>query len=193
MASLFDAFHVPKLLSQQLLRFGRSGDGLEVLTFEVEQLSALSVPRRRSARSCRTVRDVRVLRVFFVFLLAFVFNLLCFRVLVGQGFGRSACTGRIVRGCLADSPRAPRGWSVIRGSLLEVLLAFTDSPQPRPTVRGTCADSPRYLGGQSAWPVRTVRSSWPDSPPEPDCFVPWFDSSPSFMLPRVLQGIIPKT
>jgi hypothetical protein len=41
-ASLVDAFHVPKLLSQQLLAFGRSGDGLEVLTFEVEQFSALS-------------------------------------------------------------------------------------------------------------------------------------------------------
>jgi hypothetical protein len=158
---LFDAFHVPKLLSQQLLRFGRSGDGLEVLTFEVEQFSALSVPRGRSARAWRTVCDVRVLCVFFVFfvfLLAFVFDLLCFRVLVGQGFRRSACTGRTVRGCLADSPRAPCGRSVLQGSLLEVLLAFTDSPRPRP-------DGLRYLCGQSAVPWRTVRVVRADSPP----------------------------
>jgi hypothetical protein len=45
------------------------------------------------------------------------------------------------------------------------------------TVRGTGADSPRQQAGQSAWLVRTVRPSWPDSPPEPCCFVPWFDSS----------------
>jgi hypothetical protein len=35
-ASLLDAYHVPKPLSQQLLPFGRSGNGLEVLTFGVE-------------------------------------------------------------------------------------------------------------------------------------------------------------
>jgi hypothetical protein len=32
---LFDAYHVPKLLSLQLLPFGRSGDELGELTFEV--------------------------------------------------------------------------------------------------------------------------------------------------------------
>jgi hypothetical protein len=33
-----------------------------------------------------------------------------------------------------------------------------------------------------------------DSPPVPGSFVPWFDSSLlSFVLPRVLQGIVPKT
>jgi hypothetical protein len=79
-------------------------------------------------------------------------------------------SGRTVRGCLADSPRAPRGRSVFRRSLLEVLLALTDSPRPRP-------DSPRYIGGRSTWPVRTVRLSWPDGPPEPGCFALWFDSS----------------
>jgi hypothetical protein len=45
------------------------------------------------------------------------------------------------------------------------------------TVRGTGADSPRQEAGQSTWPVQTVRPSWPDGPPEPGCFVPWFDSS----------------
>jgi hypothetical protein len=41
--SLFDAYHVPKLLSQQLLLFGRSGDGLEVLTLGVGLFLGLSV------------------------------------------------------------------------------------------------------------------------------------------------------
>jgi hypothetical protein len=59
---LVDAFHVPKLLSQQLLPFGRSGDGLEVLTFEVEQFSALSARRGRSVRVWRTVRGLAVHR-----------------------------------------------------------------------------------------------------------------------------------
>jgi hypothetical protein len=46
---VFDAFHVPKLLSQQLLPFGRSGDGLEELTFGVELFLVLSVRRGQSA------------------------------------------------------------------------------------------------------------------------------------------------
>jgi hypothetical protein len=61
-------------------------------------------------------------------------------------------------------------------------------------VRGVCADSPRQQAGRSASPVRMVRPSWPDGPPEPVCFASWFDSSlPSFVLPRVLHGIVPKT
>jgi hypothetical protein len=158
-------------LSQQLLPFGRSGDGLEELTFGVEQFSALSVPRGRSAWTWRMVRVVRVRRVFFVFLLSIVFDPSWFQVLFGQGFGRSAYTGRTVCGCLADSPRAPPGRSVIRGASLEVLLPFSDSPRLRP-------DGPRQGCGQFAIPCRTVRPAWPDSPPEPGSFVPWFDSSP---------------
>jgi hypothetical protein len=154
-------------LSQQLLPFGRSGDGLGVLTFGVEQFSVLFVPRERSARAWRTVRAHSVRRVFFVFLLVFAFDPLCFRVLVGRGFGRSACAGRTVRGCLADSPRASRGRSVFRGSLLEVLLDLTDGPRLKAgrsaarvrTVRDTLPDSPRGLCGQSAPPGRTVRQS----------------------------------
>jgi hypothetical protein len=69
---LVDAFLVPKLLSQQLLPFG--GDGLGELTLEVEQFSALSVRRGRSARQWRTVRGLRVLRVFVVFLRAFALD-----------------------------------------------------------------------------------------------------------------------
>jgi hypothetical protein len=155
---LVDAFHVPKLLSQQLLPFGRSGDGLGVLTFGVEQFSVLFMPRGRSARAWWTVRAHSVCRVFFVFLLVFAFDPLRFRVLVGRGFGRSACAERTVRGCLADSPRAPRGRSVFRGSLLEVLLALTDSPRPRP-------DGPPYLCGQSAVPWQTVCLARADCPP----------------------------
>jgi hypothetical protein len=155
---LVDAFHVPKLLSQQLLPFGRSGDGLEELAFGVEQFSALSVPRGRSAWTWRTVCAVRVRRVFFVFLLVFSLDPRCFRVLVGRSFGRSACAGRTVRGCLADSPRAPRGRSVIRGASLEVLLLFSYSPRLRP-------DDPRQGCGQSAIPYRTVRAASADSPP----------------------------
>jgi hypothetical protein len=191
---LVDAFHVPKLLSQQLLPFGRSGDGLGVLTFGVEQFSALNVPRGRSAWTWRTVRAVRVRRVFFVFLLVFVFDPSWFQVLVGQGFGRSACSGRTVRGCLADSPRAPRGRSVMRGASLEVLLPFSNSPRLR-------SDGLWQGCGQSAIPCRTVRAAFADSPPCLAgqsaracqlCFLVRF-LPPSFVLPRVLQRIVPKT
>jgi hypothetical protein len=130
---------------------------LEELTFGVEQFSALSVPRGRSAWTWRTVHAVPVRRVFFVFLLGFAFDPRCFRVLVGRSFGRSACAGRTVRGCLAYSPRAPRGWSVIRGASLEVLVSFSDSPWLR-------LDGPRQGCGQSAARVRTVRDTLPDSP-----------------------------
>jgi hypothetical protein len=103
-------------------------------------------------------------------------------------------SGRTVRGCLEDSPRAPRGRSVFRGSLLEVPLALTDSPRPR-------SDGPPYLCGQSAVHWRTVRVATADSPPLLDgrsgralllCSLVRF-LPPSFVLPRVLQGIVPKT
>jgi hypothetical protein len=193
-ASLFHAYHVPKRLSQQLLHFGRSDDGLEVLTFGVELFSVLSARRGWSARGWRTVRERAARRVFFVFLLAFVFDPLCFCVLFGRGFRRSACVGQTVRGCLADSPRAPRGRSVFWGSLLEVLLALPDSSRPRP-------DGPPYLCGQSAVHWRTVRVARADSPPLLAgrsarawlfCFLVRF-LPPSFVLPRVFQGIVPKT
>jgi hypothetical protein len=155
---LVDAFHVPKPLSQQLLPFGRSGDGLEVLTFGVEQFFVLFVPRGRSVRAWRTVRAHSVLRVFFVFLLGFAFDLWCFRVLVGRSFGRSPCAGRTVRGCLADSPHVARGRSVIRGASLEVLLPFSDSSRLR-------LDGPRQGCRQSAIPYRIVCAAFADSPP----------------------------
>jgi hypothetical protein len=71
---MFDAFIVPKLLSQELLPFGKSGDELEELTFEVEQFLPLSVRHGQSACAWRAVRGLSVLRVFVVFLLVFVFD-----------------------------------------------------------------------------------------------------------------------
>jgi hypothetical protein len=191
---LVDAFHVPKLLSQQLLQFGRSGDGLGVLTFGVEQFSVMFVRGGRSARAWRTVREHSVLCVFFVFLLGFAFGPFWFGALVGSGFGQSAAVGgrsagawRTVRVLPADGPL----FGVISGGSG---CFFGRSAAQGRTVRGVGADGPRQQAGRSAWLERTVRPSWPDCPPEPESFVPCFDSSlPSFVLPRVLQGIVPKT
>jgi hypothetical protein len=167
---LVDAFHVPKLLSQQLLLFGRSGDGLGVLTFGVEQFSVLFVPGGRSARACWTVREHSVLRVFFVFLLDFAFDLFRFQALVGSGLGRSAGAWRTVRVLPADGSL----FGVISGGSV---CFFRQSTAAGRTVRGVGADSPRQQAGRSAWPVRIVCPSWPDGPLEPECFVSWFDSS----------------
>jgi hypothetical protein len=76
-ASLCDAFQVPKPLSPQHQPFGKSDDDLGELTFEVGLFSILSVWRGRSARGRRTVREERVLPVFFVLLL-FAFDPFCF-------------------------------------------------------------------------------------------------------------------
>jgi hypothetical protein len=101
--------------------------------------------------------------------------------------GRSAGAWRTVRVLLADGPLV----GVVSGGSV---CFFRRSAAQGRTVRGVCADCPRQQAGRSAWPVRTVRPTWPDSPPEPECFVPWFVSSlPSFVLPRVLQGMVPKT
>jgi hypothetical protein len=92
--------------------------------------------------------------------------------------GPSFSSGR--SGSRADGPPGLRRRSVFLGSFLVVLLALTD-----------CL---RLLAGLFVWSLRTVRPSWPDSPPVPDSFAHWFDSSLlSFMLLRVLQGIVPKT
>jgi hypothetical protein len=127
-------------------------------------------------------------------LLGFAFDPFWFRALVGSGFGQSAAVGgwsagawRTVRVLPADGPlfRVVSGGSGCFFGLSVV--------QGR-TVCGVGADGLRQQAGRSAWLERTVRPSWPDGPPEPECFVPWFDSSlPSFVLPHVLQGIVPKT
>jgi hypothetical protein len=89
----------------------------------------------------------------------------------------------------ADGPRVPGGESACSprtvrysGSSLEVLFAFSDGPRRR---AGLSADSPRQQAGRSAWPARTVRPSWPDGPPESECFASWFDSFLPFSCFRV--------
>jgi hypothetical protein len=156
---LVDSFHVPKLLSQQLLPCGRSGDGLGVLTFGVEQFSVLFVPGGWSARSWRTVCEHRVLRVFFVFLLGFAFDLFWFGALVGSGFGQSAAAGgrsagawRTVRVLPADGPL----FGLVFGGSVCFFRTVRGSGPDGP--RCEC-DSPRQQARRSAWPVRTVRPS----------------------------------
>jgi hypothetical protein len=88
-ASLCDAFQVPKPLSLQLLPFGKSDDDFGELTFEVGLFSVLSVWRGRSARGRRTVREEPVRREFFVFLFRFVLIQFCFRFSLQPVCGRS--------------------------------------------------------------------------------------------------------
>jgi hypothetical protein len=75
---LLDAYLVPKPLPLQLLPFGKSGDGLEELTFGVEQFLLLSMRRGQSTCAWRTVPGLRVLRVIVMFLLVFVLDLILF-------------------------------------------------------------------------------------------------------------------
>jgi hypothetical protein len=118
----------------------------------------------------------------------FVLGFRCSWFADGLSFSRGRSDpAQTVRLAFADGPffRFVSGGSVVFNGL---------SAAPGRTVRGTFADCPRHLAGLSAWPVRTVRPSWPDCPPEHGSFAPWFDSSlPSFVLPHVLQGIVPKT
>jgi hypothetical protein len=88
-ASLCDAFQVPKPLSLRLLPFGISDDDLGELTFEVGLFSVLSVWCGRSARGQRTVREELVSRAFFVFLFRFVLIRFCFRFSLQPVCGRS--------------------------------------------------------------------------------------------------------
>jgi hypothetical protein len=96
--------------------------------------------------------------VFIVFLLVFIFDPFCFRVLVGRGFAQSAAEARTVHDHPADSP-------FFQGSLLEVLLAFSDSLRLRPDSPRLRPDSPPYTCGQSSRFGRTVRVADADSPP----------------------------
>jgi hypothetical protein len=84
--------------------------------------------------------------------------------------GQSAGAWRTVRVLPADGPL----FGVATGGSV---CFFGQSVAQGRTVRGAGADSPWQQAGQSVWPVRIVRPSWLDGPPEPDCFVPWFDSS----------------
>jgi hypothetical protein len=112
-----------------------------------------------------------------------VLSQLRFRSILVLSFGWTKF--RTVRSRGADSPRVPGGRSACSPRTVpfsgfatggSVCFNGQSTTQGR-TVRGTGANSPRQQAEQSAWPVRTVRPSWPDGPPEPGCFVPWFDSS----------------
>jgi hypothetical protein len=63
----------------------------------------------------------------------------------GQSAGR-----RTVRDHPADNP-------FFQGSLLEVLLAFSNSPRLKPDSPPCACRQSAGLGRQSAWPMRTVR------------------------------------
>jgi hypothetical protein len=163
---LVDAFHVPKLFSQQLLPFGRSGDGLGLLTFGVEQFQFYSCladgPRGPGGRSACTV--------FFTcsscscsasLLIRFGFEL--WLEVVWDSPQQREDGPQVRGGQSACSPRTVR----YSGSSLEVLFAFLDGPWCRAgrsvvcvrTVRGSRPDDPRGPCGRSAPPGRTVRQS----------------------------------
>jgi hypothetical protein len=189
-----EAFQVPKPLSPQLQPFGKSDDVLGELTLEVEQFSALSARRGRSAGRSRTVRGLQVRPVFFVFLRVFAFDPVWLLVFVAAGL-------RTVRASVADGPRPTR----------TVRPAIADGPffsgrfcwfcVLYRTVRGVGPDSPQGWHGRSAASGRTVREASADSPPLLAgwsarafvlCFLVRF--LPSYLvLPRVLQGIVPRT
>jgi hypothetical protein len=96
--------------------------------------------RPRAPCSSRVRRVLARLHFRSVFVLGFC----CSWFADGSGFssGRSETS--------ADGPSGFRGRSVFLGAALVVLLAFTDCP--------------RHMVGLSAWPLRTVRGTWPDCP-----------------------------
>jgi hypothetical protein len=158
---LFDAYHVPKLLSQQLLPFGRFGDELEELTFGVELFVLLSVWRGQSACALRTVRGVhfqpsssRVHRVLarLHFRSDFALGFRCSWFADGPSFSSGRPDpARTVRLVFADGPF----FSVRLWWFCWLLW----------TVRGTWPDGPRGPCGLSAAPGRTVRVARADNPP----------------------------
>jgi hypothetical protein len=109
---------------------------------------------------------------------------------VSDGPQQRADCPRVPSGQSACSPRTVRGsWCATGGSVCfngrSAAQAGQSAARVR-TVRGTLPDGPRG-------PSRTVCPVWPDGPPEAARFASWFDSSlSSFVLPRVLQGIVPK-
>jgi hypothetical protein len=156
---LCDAFQVPKPLSPQLQPFGKSDDDLGELTFEVEQFSALSARRGRSAGGefircslCSCSPFVSICRDFGFWLDG-----------VSYGPQQRADGPRVPGGQSACSPRTVR----FLGSLLLVLCDLMDGPRRRAgpstvlarTVRGSRPDGPRGQCGRSAPPGRTVRQS----------------------------------
>jgi hypothetical protein len=163
---LFDAYHVPKPLSQQLLPFG-----ISVMDWRSCPSGSSSFllcpcladgPRGPSGRSTPCV---------------FVACSSCscsFLFSIRRGFKFWLARFRMVRVNRADSPRVPRGqsacsprtvrysWCVSGGSVAffgqSASQAGWSAARVR-TVRDNLPDSPRGLCGQSAPPGRTIRQS----------------------------------
>jgi hypothetical protein len=119
----------------------------------------------QSVREGRTVREgpadcprgacsLRVLRV----LARLRFRSILVSCFGWKWFRTVRSSGRTVRGCLADSPRAPRGRSVIQGRLWRFWSLYR-------TVRGVGPDSPWCGCERSAAAGRTVRVARADSLP----------------------------
>jgi hypothetical protein len=131
---LFDAYHVPKPLPQQLLPFGRSSDGLEVLTFGSSSFwfcPCLADSPRAQCSLC-VIRVLARLR---------------FRSVVISSFGWARF--RTVRVYRADSPRVPGGQSVCSSRTVRYSGCGSVG-----------SDSPRVVAGRSAGPTRTVRTGF---------------------------------
>jgi hypothetical protein len=133
-------------LSQQLLQFGRSGDGLEVLTFGVELFLVLSARRGWSASALFVV---------------------CSSCSCSPSFS-IRCDFEFWLGEVSDGPRVPGGqsvgaWQTVRvlpadGLLFGFYLLFR-------IVRGSGPDGPRCGCGQSTAAGWTVRVACADSSP----------------------------
>jgi hypothetical protein len=146
-ASLCDAFQVPKSLSPQLQPFGKS----------CSQVACSSRVRRVLACSSR-VRRLRVRRVFVVFLRVFAFDSVWLLVFVAAG-------SRTVRASVAD----------VLGPTRTVRPVFADGPffsgrfcwfcVLYRTVRGVGPDNPQCWRGRSAAAGRTVHEASADGPP----------------------------
>jgi hypothetical protein len=175
-------------LSPQLQPFGKSDDDLGELTFGVGRFllcpHLADGPRGPggwwfvlcSSCSCSSFVSIRRDLGFWL-------------VGVSDGPQQRADGPRVPGGQSACSPRTVRG----AGASLLVLFGFNgrsaaqagQSTARGRTVRGPLPDGPRG----SSWTVRPV---WPNGPLEAARFASWFDSSPSsFVLQRVLQGIVP--
>jgi hypothetical protein len=132
--------------------------------------------------------------VFNVFLLIFVFNPILFWVFVAAG-------SRTVRALVADGPEPVRTVRLVFADGLFFVVRLWWFCWLLWTVRGTWLDYPRSPCGLCAAPGRIVRVALADRPPllagQPAsvgqlCSLVRF-LSPFFVLPHVLQGIVPKT
>jgi hypothetical protein len=165
-ASLCDAFQVPKPLSPQLQLYGKSDDDLGKLTFGVVRFllcphladdprGPADSPRRSSSSRCSSCS------CFVSFRSGLAFGFCCSWFADGPSFssGRSATH--------ADGPPGLCERSVFLGSLLLVLCVLSDGPRRGAgqsaglarTVRGIRPDGSRGQCGRSAPPGRTVRQS----------------------------------